>query len=88
MNTFGGVIAKCSISVGKRCRRVGIISRPANFHAANMEGPMLTTNELNRRKRTDVCSRCGWGRVLSEEGWECVNPNCFRPFRIRAVEQR
>jgi hypothetical protein len=42
---------------------------------------MLATNEMKRRKRVDVCSYCGWGRVHNDEGWECVNPECFRPLR-------
>jgi hypothetical protein len=42
---------------------------------------MLTTIEMKRRMRVDVCSHCGWGRVQNDEGWECVNPQCFRPLR-------
>lgn len=39
----------------------------------------MLTEEILRRKRIDVCNYCGWGRVQSDESWECVNPECFGP---------
>jgi hypothetical protein len=39
---------------------------------------MLSSLEALRRAREEVCSGCGWGRVLAER-WECINPNCLSP---------
>ena len=42
---------------------------------------MFDSFEEARRRGPAVCYYCGWGRVLGERKWYCVNPNCLRPAR-------
>ena len=44
---------------------------------AMKELTMITSLERLRRKRSSVCSACGWDKILDETNrYACVNPLC------------